>query len=203
MKKVLFILIAWLCTINVQAQQDSLVLMQIEATGTSIHSMECRLRNTMKRPNKQEEEKVGDLKYLTTNFIDAHFSEDEYIIMNGNKMKIHLGIFNGTFRTDRNPLIKPISRMLVCAINGQCLKIAEENDYDLALSEDSESYNVTLTTRKKKLLGIGYRRAVFSYGKDNFRLKSILLIDYKDNHDLYSFENQVFDKDIDKSAFKL
>lgn len=203
MKKALFVLIAWLCTINVQAQQDSLILKQIEAASSSIRSMDCRLRNTMKRPNKEEEVKVGDLKYLSTNFINAHFSEDEYIIMNGNKMKIHLGIFNGTFRSDRNPLIKPISRMLVCAINGQCETAAEENDYNLSLSEDSESYKVTLTTKKKKLIGIGYRQAIFSYGKNDMRLKSILLIDYKDNQDLYSFENQIFDQNIDKSVFQL
>lgn len=203
MKKALFILFAWLCTINVQGQQDSLILKQIETASSSIHSMECRVRNTMKRPNKPEEIKVGNLKYLASNHIDAHFSEEEYIVMKGNKMRIKLGVFNGTFRTDRNPLLKPISRMLVSAINGQCRAMAEENNYNIALTQDSQNYIVTLTTKKKKLIGIGYKETVFKYGKDNFRLKSILLIDYKDNHDLYSFENQVFDKAIDKEEFKL
>lgn len=93
--------------------------------------------------------------------------------------------------------------MLVNAISGQCRTMAEENNYNIALTQDSQNYIVTLTTKKKKLIGIGYKETVFKYGKDNFRLKSILLIDYKDNHDLYSFENQVFDKAIDKDEFKL
>lgn len=202
MKKALFIIIAWFCVTSINAQQDSIIFRQIEEAGKSIQSMECHLRNTMTRPYEQVE-KEGNIKYLAANQIAANFDGGEYVLMSGNKMKIKLGIFNNTFRTDRNPLIKPISRMLVNAISGQCRTIAEENNYNISLTEDTQSYLVTLTTKKKKLLGIGYKQAVFEYRKDNMRLKSILLIDYKDNHDLYSFEEQVFDQPIDENAFKL
>lgn len=155
----------------------------------------------MKRPNNEQIEKTGSLKYLANDKIAAHFPDNECIIIKGNRTKIKLGIFNGTYRNDRNPIFKPISRMLLYAISGQCQTLAEENNYNLALTEEPSSYTINLTTKKKKI--IGYRQAVFKYSKDDKRLKSILLIDFKDNHNLFYFENQVFDKGIEESAFNL
>lgn len=203
MKKSLLALLFWFCAISVQAQNDSLILQQIEAAGKSMRSMECQLHNQMTRSNGQTATKEGTVKYVATDKISAKFDNNEGICMNGNRMKIKLGIFNGTYRTDRGLLIKPISRMLMNAVTGQCVTMAEENNYYLEIADDSTAYIVTLTTKKRKFLGIGYKQAVFEYAKDSNRLKSILLIDYKDNRDLYSFENQIFDTEIEESVFTL
>lgn len=202
MKRQVILIAMLFFAFGAQAQHDSTLFQQIEKAGQSLNSMECNITNTYIKPDF-ERTKLGKLYYQADDKIGAHFDNGNFAIINGNKIKIDVGIFHGTFRTDRGKLIKPLAQMLSCAIHGQCLKLAEEYNYDLALEKKDNAYVATFTTRKRKLLGIGYRQAIFNYDLDDKCLKSVILIDYKGCIDTYQLENRRFDVKIDQDKFKI
>lgn len=187
-------------TLCARAQDDNTIFQRIEKTGAAITSMECNIVNTCKKSG-EERSKPGKLYYQASDKIGAHFDCGDYAIFNGSKMKIDIGIFHGTFRTNRENIFNSLSNMLFCAIQGKCIQVAETNDYDYALETREDTYVVNFDSRKQKSRGIGYKNVVFVYGKSNCRLVKLILTDFKGTTNTFSFSNIQYGCKIDGSKF--
>ena len=201
MKKYIICLAVLFVAYNLSAQTENTLFQQIEDAGTSITSMDCDLKNVYFK-NNSERIKLGKFYYQADDKIGVYFECEDYIILNSNKMKTDIGIFHGTFRTDRGKLIKPLVRMLFCAIQGKCEQLAEENNYDLSIETTDEAHTATFTSRKRNFFGIGYRQVIFNYSLENKRIQSIILIDYNGNTDTYQLTNSQYGIKIDEDKFK-
>ena len=202
MKRIVILIAIFCVATPANAQSEDFLYQQIEKAGAMITSMECELDNIYVKEDYVRN-KHGRLYYQATDKIGAFFDNGDYAILNGKKMKIDIGIFHGIFRTDRGKITKPLSEMLFAALQGNCRQLADGYNYDIAIITTENSYDITFTTRKRKLFGIGYKQTIFSYGLDDKRIQAITLIDYKDNIDTYQLIDKQIDTDIDESKFNL
>jgi len=175
MKKILTVLSILLFAIQLQAQ-DLVILNQVKATNGKIKSFEADLQNTLTKPKK------------TT--------------VNENKIKMDLGIFHGTFKIKDGGTMQSLANIFLYGFQGRIQDLAEENNYSLTTKTEGDYHVITANTKKKKLIGIGYKTILFKYHTDTFLLKEIVVIDYNNHHDSYVISNVKYDVPIDKKTFQ-
>ena len=81
--------------------------------------------------------------------------------------------------------------------------LAEENNFTLQTESDEHFHTVYFTTKKKLLIGIGLKQAIFRYDRESLLLKEIVLIDYKDSIDTFTLENEKYNTKIEDSIFDI
>ena len=202
MKQHFLLITILLLSLGIRAQDNQAIFQMIEQAGSTITSMECDLVNTCVKSG-QTRTKQGKLYYQANDKIGAYFDCGDYAIFNGNKVKIDIGIFHGTFRTNRENLFSSLSNMLFCAIQGKCKPVADKSEYDYTLEAKGDTYRVNFNSRKQNSRGIGYRKVVFVYGKDDYRLRSLITTDFKGTTNTFSFSKLKYGCKIDSSKFKL
>ena len=80
--------------------------------------------------------------------------------------------------------------------------LANENDYSIETKTENGLHVITMTTKKKSLLGIGYKQVVFKYHASNLMLKDIVLYDNSGNEDTYTISNVKYDVPVDEKMFQ-
>ena len=111
-------------------------------------------------------------------------------------------MFHGTVRM-RNGSLRSLSRAFLYAIQGRCQDLADENNYSLQTETDEQFHTVTLTTKKKLLIGIGIKQAILRYGVNDLLIKEIVLIDYRGYIDTYTLVNEKYNEEIKESDFEI
>lgn len=202
MKKHLLLLIGLFFALLAKAQDSQTLFQLIESESSKINTMECTIDN-VRIKSGEETKKHGTLLYQSTDKIATNFSNGDHAIFNGNKVDIDLGIFHGTFRTNRKNVFNSLTDMLFSAIQGKCRQLIEDYDYDFDIETKDESYIVNCYSRKRSFLGIGYKQVSFIYGKDDYRIKSIIMTDYNNVVNRFTLSNIQYGKSIDANAFKL
>lgn len=200
MKKVLIILATMLFAIQMQAQDVDL-LNRIKATNSKVKSFEADLSNTFVKPKKTTKQD-GKLYFVAPKEFAALFSKDSYMIVNEKKIKMDIGMFHGTFKLKDGGRMQSLANIFLYGFQGRIQDLADENNYSLSTKTENAYYIVTGTTKKKKLIGIGYKKIVFKYNTSNLLLKEIVLYDYSDNQDTYTISNVKYDVTIDKKTFQ-
>ena len=199
MKKALILFTTILFALQLQAQ-DVALLNQIKAVNGRITSFEADLSNTMVKPSKTTSQQ-GKLYFVAPNEFAALFSEDSYMIVNEKKIKMDIGLFHGTFRLRDGGMMQSLSNIFLYGFQGRIQDLADENGYSLTTQTEGDYHIVTGTIKKKKLIGIGYKKVVFKYHTDSLLLKEIVLYDYSDNEDTYSISNVKYDVKVDPKTF--
>ena len=200
MKKALVLLVTILLAMQMQAQ-DLTLLDSIKSANAKITTIEANIHNHTKKTDRTIE-KDGAFYYSFSDKFSAVFENDSYMIVNGNHIKVDIGIFHGTFRMWNGP-IRSLTRAFLYALQGRCQDLAEENNFSLRIESDNSFHNVIFTTKKKILIGIGLKQAIFRYDVNNLLLKEIVLIDYKSSIDTYTLENEKRNAEIDESIFDI
>ena len=200
MKKTLLALIVFLFASQLRAQ-DTLLLSRIMEAGSKLTSLSAQLHNHNKKGEKITE-KDGKISYATPDKLAAIFENDTYLIINENRIKVDIGIFHGTFKM-RNGILRSLSRAFLYAIQGRCQDLADENNYSLQTETDGQFHTVTFTTKKKLLIGIGIKQAIFRYGLNDLLIKEIILIDYRGYIDTYTLVNEKYNEEIKESDFEI
>jgi hypothetical protein len=71
------------------------------------------------------------------------------------------------------------------------------------MESDNNYHQVIFTTKKKILIGIGLKQAIFRYDINSLLLKEIVLIDYKGSIDTYTLENEKYNAKIKEGIFDI
>ncbi len=200
MKKVLILFAAFLLALQMQAQDVDL-LNRIKAVNGKISSFEADLKNTLVKPKKTTTQE-GTLYFVKPYEFAAIFTTGNYMIVNEKKTKMDIGLFHGTFKLKEGGMMCGLSRIFLYGFQGRCQDLANENEYTLSTKTEGDLYIITAVTKKKSLLGIGYKQVVFKYHTDSLLLKEIVLYDYSGNKDSYIISNVKYDVPIDKKTFQ-
>lgn len=199
MKKTLILILFCLSTFLLQAQNIEL-LNSIKATNGKIKSFEADLTNTLVKPKKTSSQE-GKLYFVAPKEFAALFVTDEYMIVNEKKINMDIGLFNGTFRLRDGGMMQSLSNIFLYGFQGRIQDLADENGYSLTTQTEGDYHIVTGTIKKKKLIGIGYKKVVFKYHTDSLLLKEIVLYDFSDNEDTYTISNVKYDVKVNPKTF--
>ena len=200
MKKVIVLLTTILFVLQMQAQKLPL-LDSIKSANANVITLEADIHNHTKKTDKTIE-KDGTFYYSFSDKFSAVFENDSYMTVNGDHIKVDIGMFHGTFRMWNGP-IRSLTRAFLYALQGRCQDLAEENNFSLRMESDNNYHQVIFTTKKKILIGIGLKQAIFRYDINSLLLKEIVLIDYKGSIDTYTLENERYNAKIKESIFDI
>lgn len=200
MKKALVLFVAFLFALQMQAQ-DVALLNRIKAVNGKISSFKADLSNTLVKPKKTTTQ-TGTLYFVKPCEFAAVFTTGNYMIVNEKKIKMDIGLFHGTFKLKDGGRMQSLSNIFLYGFQGRIQDLANENDFTLSTKTEGGFHIVTAVTKKKSLLGIGYKQVVFKYHTDSLLLKEIALYDYSDNKDSYIISNVKYDIPIDKKTFQ-
>lgn len=200
MKAVLVLFTTVLFAIQMQAQ-DFTLLDSIKSANAKITTVEANIHNHTKKTDKTIE-KDGAFYYSFSDKFSAVFENDSYMIVNGNYIKVDIGMFHGSFRMWNGP-IRSLTRAFLYALQGRCQDLADENNFSLRMESDNNFHHVIFTTKKKILIGIGLKQAIFRYDINSLLLKEIVLIDYKGSIDTYTLQNEKYNTKIEESIFDI
>lgn len=200
MKKIIILLTAVLFAMQMQAQDIDL-LNQIQAANSKIKSFEADLANTLVKPKKTISQN-GKLYSVSPKEFAALFTTGKYMIVNEKKMKLDAGIFCGTFKLKDGGMMQSLGNIFLYAFQGRALDLATEHDYDISTKTEGGYHIITGKTKKKVLIGIGYKEVIFKFQTDNLLLKEIVLYDYSGNKDTYTISNVKYNVPIDKKTFQ-
>ena len=199
MKKVLAIMAFILIAIQLQAQ-DLDLLNRIKAINGQVKTFEASLTNTLIKSKKTTSQQ-GKLYFVAPNEFAATF-DNEYMIVNENKINMDMGMFDGTYRLRDGGILKSLCHVFLYGFQGRLQDLADENGYSLSTKTENGYHIVTGTIIRKKLIGIGYKQVVFKYHADSLLLKEIVLCDYSGNLDIYSINSVKYDVAVDKEKFQ-
>ena len=200
MKKVFVLFTTILFAMQMQAQ-DLHLLDSIKSVNSKVTTLEANVHNHTKKTDKIIE-KDGVMHYSNPDKFSAVFENDSYMVFNGNHIKVDIGIFHGSFRMWNGP-IRSLTRAFLYALQGRCADLAEENNFSLRIESDNSFHHVIFTTKKKILIGIGLKQAIFRYDIHTLLLKEIVLIDNKSSIDTYTLENEKRNAEIEESIFDI
>lgn len=200
MKKLLITLTFILFTTQIHAQGND-VLSRIKAAGNSVKTFEADVSNIKQKAGKTYSQD-GTLHFVAPNEMAAVFSTGKHFIVNEKKMKVDIGQFHGTYRLREGGIPRSLSNIFLYAFQGRCQDLADENDYTLKVKSSEPYHVITFISKKKRILGIGYKKVVFKFNNKDLRIKEISLTDYKDTVDTYSITNINYNVQVDKSHFQ-
>ncbi len=129
------------------------------------------------------------------------FTTGKHIIANEKKIKMDIGMFRGTFKLKDGGMMQSLANIFLYGFQGRIQELMG-NDYSISTETENNLYVVTGITKKKKILGLGYKQLVFKYFTDSLMLKEIVLYDYNSNKDTYSFSNVKYDVPVDPTTFQ-
>ena len=198
MKKLIALLAAIMMAFQLLAQDHNL-LNSIKATNSQIKSFDANLSNTMVKTKKTTTQE-GKLYFVAPFGFAALFDED-YMIVNEQRIKMDMGLFSGTYKLRDGGMMQSLSNIFLYAFQGRIQQLADENGYSLTTKTENGYHIVTGTIIKKKLIGIGYKQVIFKYHTDSLLLKEIVLCDYSGNVDVYSINNVKYDVKVDPKTF--
>ena len=200
MKHALLILTFTLLILRVQAQ-DSDILDNIQAKGIAVTSFEGRIKKELKKKDTTIVQH-GYVHYLSPDKMAALFDDGDYLIINGNRMSVDIGVFHGRFKLSRNKTMRSVSRIFLYGIQGRCKDFLEESSYTMETSQKDGLQIVQFTTKKKHFLGLGYRIVIFKYDLNDLLMRELVLIDYSNIVDSFVISDQLYNVTIDEKNFE-
>lgn len=200
MKK-LIIILTFLLSVQLQAQ-DTVLLQRIKEANMEVHAFQSRITRHLVS-SEGINDRTGEIFFVTPDKLCTEFDNGTYLIINGNYIKLDIGFFHGKFRIRKKGLMRSFANLFLYAFQGRCQDLAEENNYFIDTQSDEHFHIVTLTTKKRSFLGLGYKTAVFHFGLDDLLIKELILTDYNDTHDTYRLLDPVINGEVDESKFDL
>lgn len=201
MKKIIAIVTFFLMASQIQAQDYDLIKRIKDANG-KVNSLEADLANVMVKPRKTLSQN-GKLYMISPQCFCAQFTTGKYMIANEKKLKMDIGLFHGTFKLRDGGMMQSLTNIFLYGFQGRVQDLANENNYNIETSTEGDFYVVTETAKRKKIIGVGYRKAVFKYNKSDLLLKEIVLFDYSDNVDTYTVSNVKYNVKVDPKRFEI
>ncbi|MBQ8959185.1 MAG: outer-membrane lipoprotein carrier protein LolA [Bacteroidales bacterium] len=199
MKKTLILFAITLFVLQAPAQDKDL-LNRIRTAGNSVQTIEADLTNVRLKAGATTSQN-GTLHFVAPKEMAAVFTTGQHMIANEKKLKVDIGVFHGSYRLREGGIPRSLSNIFLYAFQGRCQDLADENDYSIKTSSSTQYHDVTFTSKKKHILGIGYKKVVFRFSTKDLRVKEIALTDYKDTVDTYTISNVKYNIKIGPKLF--
>ena len=200
MKKMI-IIVTFMFSVQLYAQ-DTVLLQRIKTANMEVATIQAHITRHLVTSNDTTN-RNGTLYFMAPDKLCTEFDNGTYLIINDNHIKLDIGFFHGTFRLRKKGLMRSFANLFLYAFQGRCQDLAEENDYFIETQSNEKFHIVTLTTKKKSFLGIGYKTAVFHFGLDDLLIKELILTDYRDSKDTYQLLNPSINGEMNESKFSL
>lgn len=201
MKKILIVIAFLLASACLNAQGTDL-LQLILNTGAAVKSFESDLVNETLKTSGKNFKQSGKLYFVTNDRFAALFDTKELMIVNKNRMKIDVGLFHGRFRLNEGGMMSSLSNIFLYGFQGRCQELADENDYTITIQREKDwDYVVFDNNKKRPLIGLGYKKVIFKFDREDHRIREIKLFDYKDTIDTYTISNVKYNVKVDDKVF--
>lgn len=201
MRKTCFILFFLvMASLTAHAQINDLLL-QIRWKNSLVRTVEGEVQRDLVK-NGKETVQDGRFYYRFPNEFATYLESGELFIINENYLKADLGFIRGRFKRS-NKKMNSLCNIFLYGFQGSCQAFADENNYSIDIEQEATQYKVTMTSRKKPLLGIGFRQIILIYGLDDMLLKGITIINYNGGIDTYTISNPNYDVAVDDDKFKI
>ena len=198
MKKQVLFIILLLFGMRLSAQ-DNALLKSILAAGSEVNTIDADLYKKFEKNNTAQEHH-GKLFFVKPNQFVALFNTGKYMIVSEKRIKVNIGIFHGNFRLKKGPL-RSLSNIFLCAFQGRCEELAEENNYSIHVNTNN-NYHVVTFIKKKHTIGLTYKQVVFKFDTHDLRVKEIVLYDTNNPVDTYQISDVKYNVNIDGSNFE-
>ena len=199
MKHAFALLTLTLFVLSLKAQ-DLGILDSIYAKGIAITSVEAHLEKELKKKDTTIVQS-GKIYFVSPDKVSALFDDGNYMIINGNRMTIDIGIFHGRYKLSRNKIMRSISRIFLYGLQGRCQDFLNESGYTMETCQKDGMQIVQFTTKKKHFLGLGYRVVIFKYNLKDLLFCELVLIDYNDFVDTFVISEPKYDVTISEEKF--
>ena len=200
MKKSFFLIAAFLLSLQIQAQ-DVMFFDALKEAGKTVKTLEADITRNIVKPDKQAAQ-MGKFYYQSTNEFAALFNNGEHIIVNETHLKIKLGMLSGTFKLKDGGRMRSLGNIFLYGLQGECQKLAQENELTISTEQDETYDNVVLLSKKKHFLNIGYKKIVLKFEKKSHLVKEFVLFDSLGNIDTYTISNVRYNVGVDKNRFQ-
>lgn len=200
MKKAIISLIFTLFSLQ-SIGQDTILLNRILVAGKGVSSIEADLFNRKVKKGETTTQN-GTFHFVSPYELSAVFTTGSYLIINEKKLKLDIGILFGKHHLREGGFARSLSNIFLFAFQGRCIDFANESGYILSMSSDKDYHTVTFTSKKRHILGIGYKKVAFKISTIDLLTKEIILTDYKGTIDTYTISNEKYNVPIDKNRFQ-
>ena len=180
--------------------QDNVMLKKIREANATIQTFETDLHNTQEKSDKKTEQ-AGKLYFTCPNQFAALFDNGKHMIVNADRLKINIGIFNGTFKLRGSGMMRSLCNIFLYGFQGRCEELANENNYSIKVMQIGPYQQVYCTNKRKAILDISYKNVIFNYDKTSLMLRQIILIDSNNTVDTYSIYNTVYNLPVDPKVY--
>jgi outer membrane lipoprotein carrier protein len=158
MKRVLFILMAWVLSMSAFAQtkltaaQQQKVVEKVNKSTSAITSMQCNFTQTksMKMLSKKMQS-AGVMYYKKTNKLRWQYTSpyDYTFVLNGDKVHIKSSKSSQKIDVQRNKMFRQITNIILTTITGGSLKSSA--DFTVEMYQADKKYFARLYPKKKEL----------------------------------------------------
>lgn len=158
MKRVLFILMAWVLSMSAFAQtkltaaQRQKVVEKVNKSTSAITSMQCNFTQTksMKMLSKKMQS-AGVMYYKKTNKLRWQYTSpyDYTFVLNGDKVHIKSSKSSQKIDVQRNKMFRQITNIILTTITGGSLKSSA--DFTVEMYQADKKYFARLYPKKKEL----------------------------------------------------
>lgn len=201
MKKIFFLVVAFILSLQLQAQ-DVMLFDTLKEAGKTVKTLEADVTRSIVKPDKQAVQ-VGKFYYQSPNAFAALFNNGEYIIVNETHLKIKLGMLSGTFKLKDGGRMRSLGNIFLYGLQGECQKLAQENELTISTETDETYDKVVLLSQKKRFLNINYKKIVLKFEKKTHLVKEFVLFDSMGNIDTYTISNIKYNVGVDTNRFQL
>ena len=181
--------------------QNTLLLQSILEAGSSIESVKAEVHHRREKDGDISE-RDGVYYYSATDKFAALFDDGQHMIINGNYADMDIGVFHEKVRMRQGP-IRSLSQVFLYAFQGRCAELAEINNFSLDIKTSKKFHVVTMTTKKKYLIGFGLRQVVLKYSLDDLHVKEISITDYRDITNTFTLRQPQYNVSFDSNVFDM
>lgn len=202
MKKILFLIAGVFAAFSASAADTEAILAKIEKANASYTSMTCKIDQIRKLPNKSQVNLACDFYFKTPDKLAMIYTEPatDRLIINGKKLYLNRGGKASTFSLDKSAAVGSLATSLLNAVTGHVQAVADANNADYTVVEDSKFYIVTISARQKAPKG--YSKITLYYRKSDCLLETMKMEEFTRVTNVYKMNSFAKNVSVDDSVFK-
>ena len=204
MKKLIFCLFTAVLTAGICAGADKdALLSKIEKANSAITAIQGHFDHDRTLPSGKVV-KMNGVLYFQDGKMSMVYSVPvgDKMVINGDKVFIKRSPSEpAVYDATKNPGIATLRNTLVCCMQGKVKAVAEANEAEVSVKEESRQYVVTLTATRKAARG--YSKIVLVYRKADCLLTSMLMEEVTGIKNKYTVVDPLLNKKPEASVFDI
>ncbi|MCQ2116277.1 MAG: outer-membrane lipoprotein carrier protein LolA [Bacteroidales bacterium] len=202
MKKILSLVAGFFCGISAFAADPSAILAKIENANAGYQTLTCKIDQIRTLPNKSQVNMACDFYFRNSDKLAMIYTEPatDRLIINGNSLYLNRGGKASKFSLDKSAAVGSLATSLLNAITGHIQNVADANNADYTVVEDSKFYIVTVAAKQKAPKG--YAKITLYYRKSDCLLETMKMEEFTRVTNVYKMNSFAKNVSVDDSVFK-